>query len=153
MPESALEQFFGVISMEIGRMWWIFLLSVVLVGVIKRLADVVIEPSVGDVHWADFSAVDQCIQAGDDATTHAVKQARDLLRRERLASLVRQRTGKRRAGPLHVFQTRAPQASAAQVGIHKLSAFEVGGVEAYTQEIRLAQVGVDQRHAAQAGPR
>jgi NTE family protein len=69
----------------------------VLVGLIKRLADVVIEPDVGGVHWADFSAVDRCIQAGDDATTHAIKQARDLLRRERLASLVRQRSGKRRA--------------------------------------------------------
>ena len=35
MPDSALQQVFDVIWMEIGRMWWFFLLSIVLVGVIK----------------------------------------------------------------------------------------------------------------------
>jgi len=35
MPDNALVQVFEVIWMEIGRMWWFFLLSVVLVGVIK----------------------------------------------------------------------------------------------------------------------
>ena len=35
MPDTALVQVFEVIWMEIGRMWWFFLLSVVLVGVIK----------------------------------------------------------------------------------------------------------------------
>jgi NTE family protein len=69
----------------------------VLVGIIKSMADVVIDPDVGGIHWADFGAVDRCIQAGDDATTRAVSQARHLLRRERLASLVRQRSGKRLA--------------------------------------------------------
>ncbi|PLY05729.1 MAG: hypothetical protein C0624_04725 [Desulfuromonas sp.] len=35
MPESALQQVLSVVWFEIGRMWWFFLLSIVLVGVIK----------------------------------------------------------------------------------------------------------------------
>jgi uncharacterized membrane protein YraQ (UPF0718 family) len=35
MPTSIWEQFFGVIWLEIGRMWWFFLLSIILVGLIK----------------------------------------------------------------------------------------------------------------------
>ncbi|MDF1581176.1 MAG: permease [Desulfuromonadales bacterium] len=35
MPTSLWEQFFGVIWLEISRMWWFFLLSILLVGLIK----------------------------------------------------------------------------------------------------------------------
>ena len=35
MPENPLVQVFDVIWFEIGRMWWFFLLSIILVGVIK----------------------------------------------------------------------------------------------------------------------
>jgi len=35
MPENALQQLLSVVWFEIGRMWWFFLISIVLVGVIK----------------------------------------------------------------------------------------------------------------------
>jgi len=35
MPENVLQQLLSVVWFEIGRMWWFFLLSIVLVGVIK----------------------------------------------------------------------------------------------------------------------
>ena len=35
MPESSLMQILAVIWEEITRMWWFFLLAIVLVGVIK----------------------------------------------------------------------------------------------------------------------
>lgn len=35
MSEPWIQQFLGVVFMEIGRMWWIFLLSALLVGLIK----------------------------------------------------------------------------------------------------------------------
>ncbi|MDX1389880.1 MAG: patatin-like phospholipase family protein [Acidobacteriota bacterium] len=68
-----------------------------LVRFLSRMADVVIEPAVGQVHWADFGAVEYCIQAGDDATTAAVPRIRALLQRERWLSLFRQRPTKRAA--------------------------------------------------------
>ena len=46
-----------------------------------RMADVVIEPDVKQVHWADFGAVDRCIEAGDSAAAQAVPRIRDLLAR------------------------------------------------------------------------
>ncbi len=69
----------------------------ILVGLLSRLADLVIEPDVKRVHWADFGALEQCIESGEEAATRAVPALRDLLRRERLATLVRRRPGKRLA--------------------------------------------------------
>lgn len=66
-----------------------------------RMADVVIEPDVGDVHWADFSAFERCMQAGDDAATQVVPRIRELLRHERLFSIVRPGPG-RKLAELHV---------------------------------------------------
>jgi NTE family protein len=61
----------------------------------RRLADVVIEPAVKRVHWADFSAFHECIEAGDRATMGAIDGIRHLLRQERLLSLLRPGAGRR----------------------------------------------------------
>lgn len=63
----------------------------------RRLADVIIEPAVKKVHWADFESADYCIQAGDDATVAAIPAIRDLLRHERWRSVVRPGHGKKLA--------------------------------------------------------
>ena len=63
----------------------------------RRLADIVIEPAVRKIHWADFEAVDFCIEAGDAAAARAVPEIRDLLRQERFRSMVRPTLGKRLA--------------------------------------------------------
>jgi len=63
----------------------------------RRLADIVIEPGVRKIHWADFESVDFCIEAGDKAATEAVPKIRDLLRQERFRSMVRPSFGKRMA--------------------------------------------------------
>ena len=68
-----------------------------LVRFLSRMADVVVKPAVGQVHWADFGAVEFCIQAGDDAATAAAPRIRALLKRERWLSLFRQRPTKRAA--------------------------------------------------------
>jgi NTE family protein len=68
-----------------------------LVGYLRRLADVVIEPKVKKVHWADFGAYDYCINAGDEATTAVLNEIRHLLRQERLLSLLRPASGKKLA--------------------------------------------------------
>ena len=63
----------------------------------RRLADVLIEPEVKHVHWADFEAVDACVRAGDVAATEAAPRIRELLRHERWRSVVRAPMGKRMA--------------------------------------------------------
>jgi NTE family protein len=68
-----------------------------LVGFSRRLSDQVIEPDVGQVHWADFGAFESCIERGDRAATAAMEQIRDLLRHARLFSLVRPRLSRRMA--------------------------------------------------------
>ena len=68
-----------------------------LVGYLRRLADVLIEPATQDVHWADFGAYERCIAAGDAATERSLPQLRHLLRHERLWSVLRQNDSKRLA--------------------------------------------------------
>ena len=68
-----------------------------LVAFHRSLADVVIEPAVGRVHWADFGAVDHCITAGDDAVMRALPAIRDALRSEKWRSVVRPLVGRRLA--------------------------------------------------------
>jgi len=63
----------------------------------RRLADIVIEPAVRKIHWADFESVDFCIAAGDTAASAAVPKIRELLRQERFRSMVRAPFGKRMA--------------------------------------------------------
>lgn len=63
----------------------------------RRLADIVIEPAVRKIHWADFESVDFCIAAGDAAASEAVPKIRELLRQERFRSIVRAPFGKRMA--------------------------------------------------------
>ncbi len=68
-----------------------------LVALQRSIADVVVEPAVRKVHWADFGAVDHCIAAGDEAAVKAVPHIREVLRSERWRSVVRPLLGKRLA--------------------------------------------------------
>jgi NTE family protein len=68
-----------------------------LVSYLRRLADVVIEPDTKAIHWADFSAYEQCITAGMEATSEALPRIRHLLRHERVLSVLRAGEGKRLA--------------------------------------------------------
>lgn len=63
----------------------------------RRMADVVIEPEVKKIHWADFESAEYCIEAGDRAATQVAPAIRDLLRQERFRSIVRAPLGKRMA--------------------------------------------------------
>jgi NTE family protein len=69
----------------------------VLTALHRRMADVVIDPDVRKIHWADFEAAEYCIEAGDKAATHAAPAIRELLRQERFRSFVRPPLGKRMA--------------------------------------------------------
>jgi NTE family protein len=71
--------------------------DIVMTELHRRLADIVIEPAVKKIHWADFEAVNFCIEAGDAAATNAVPKIRELLRQERFRSIVRAPFGKRMA--------------------------------------------------------
>lgn len=71
--------------------------DVALVRLQTRLASVVLEPEVKGVHWADFSAIDRCIEAGDRAATEAAPRIRKLLKRERFLSLFRPTLAKKLA--------------------------------------------------------
>jgi NTE family protein len=68
-----------------------------LVAHLRRLADVVIDPDTKRVHWADFGAYERCITAGVEATTRALPGIRQLLRHERVMSVLRPGDGKRLA--------------------------------------------------------
>ncbi len=68
-----------------------------LVAFHRRLADVIIEPDIKHVHWADFTSYHRCIEAGDAAAMVAIPAIRQLLRHERLWSVVRPGTGRRLA--------------------------------------------------------
>jgi NTE family protein len=69
----------------------------VLVRQSRRMADVMIDPDVGHVHWADFDAWQHCIAAGEAAAERSLPAIRKLLRRERWRSLVRAGRGKKMA--------------------------------------------------------
>ena len=68
-----------------------------LVAQSRRMADLVIEPAVRDVHWADFANYERCIDAGDAAASAALPQIKNLLRRERWFSVLRPGRGKKMA--------------------------------------------------------
>jgi NTE family protein len=53
-----------------------------------RAADVLIEPDVGRVHWADFSAVDECVARGEEAACEQVERMRVQLKRARWSSFL-----------------------------------------------------------------
>lgn len=57
-------------------------------GMQGRLADVLIEPEVGQVHWADFSAVDECVRLGAEATRARLGDIRQALRIARWPSFI-----------------------------------------------------------------
>ena len=66
---------------------------------LRRMADVVIDPDVRAVHWADFGNFDYSIRAGAEATERALPEIRQLLRHERVLSVLRQGSGRRMAEP------------------------------------------------------
>lgn len=72
--------------------------DIVLVGLQRRLADVLIEPAVKEIHWADFEAADRCITEGERAAAAEVPRIRAFLRRRRWRSWLRPSLGKRLAG-------------------------------------------------------
>jgi NTE family protein len=53
-----------------------------------RLADVLIEPDVGKVHWADFSAVGECVRCGEQAALERIDDIRHALRIARWPSFI-----------------------------------------------------------------
>ena len=53
-----------------------------------RLADVVIEPDVGRIHWADFSAMEECVARGEEATWQRVVEIHRQVRTARWSSLL-----------------------------------------------------------------
>jgi len=57
-------------------------------GMQGRLADVLIEPEVGRIHWADFGAVEECIRAGEQAALARLPEIRQALRLARWPSFV-----------------------------------------------------------------
>jgi NTE family protein len=63
----------------------------------RRMADLVIEPDVGSIHWADFSAFDECITKGDEAAMAMLPTIREKLRHARLFSIVRPSQNRRLA--------------------------------------------------------
>jgi NTE family protein len=69
----------------------------VLTGFTRGLADIVIEPEVKDIHWADFDSFEACIAAGDEAASEAAPAIRELVRQARWDTLIRPRLGKRLA--------------------------------------------------------
>jgi NTE family protein len=69
----------------------------ILVEASRRIADVVIEPAVKEIHWADFTDFERCIDAGDEAASLVIPQIEKMLRRERWLSLIRAAKGKKLA--------------------------------------------------------
>jgi NTE family protein len=63
----------------------------------RRTADIVIEPAVKSVHWADFTDFERCIEAGDEAATRKIPEIKELLRRERWLSPLRPGKGRKLA--------------------------------------------------------
>jgi NTE family protein len=72
---------------------------------LRRLAQIVIDPDVKKVHWADFGAYDRCIAAGAAAARDAVPRIRQLLRHGKLFSVLRPGLG-RRLAELHLQSDR-----------------------------------------------
>jgi len=71
-------------------------------------ADVMVEPDVGHIHWADFSALDEAIAAGERAAEAALPEIHRLLLRKGLPSRMRFFRGKRLA---RLFMERSPGAA------------------------------------------
>jgi len=61
------------------------------------MSDLTIRPAVSGIHWADFGAYDRCIEAGAEAAEEVVPKIKEILRHERVFSLVRPGAGRRLA--------------------------------------------------------
>ncbi len=53
-----------------------------------RFADVLIEPDVDHVHWADFSAVVECVRLGEEATRQKIGEIRRQIKMGRWSALL-----------------------------------------------------------------
>ena len=53
-----------------------------------RFADIVLDPSVSHVHWADFSAIVDCVRLGEESVSARLDQIRRQIRKARLSSLL-----------------------------------------------------------------
>ena len=53
-----------------------------------RFADVLIEPDVDHVHWADFSAILECIELGREATRRKLGEIKRQIKMARFSSLL-----------------------------------------------------------------
>ena len=60
-----------------------------------RMADVLIRPTVGGIHWADFSRAHECIERGEEAAEAKIDEIKALLRYERLTQGVIPGRGRR----------------------------------------------------------
>jgi NTE family protein len=68
-----------------------------LVGFSRRMANILIEPDVGHIHWADFGAFEKTIELGDAAATQMIPKIRELLQYERFRSYFRSPPAKKHA--------------------------------------------------------
>lgn len=54
-----------------------------------KKADFIIRPEVGDIHWADFVKVDDCIRRGEEATNLCVDEIKKMIRKKRVRKFLR----------------------------------------------------------------
>jgi NTE family protein len=73
-----------------------------------RMADVLIRPEVGSIHWADFGRSRECIDAGHTAAREKMDEIRSLLRHERLTQGLLPTRGRRIAR--HFLKTKPEDA-------------------------------------------
>jgi NTE family protein len=50
---------------------------------LKKHADFVITPDIGDIHWSEFNRVDELIQKGEEAAKKVMPKIKNLLKRKR----------------------------------------------------------------------
>jgi NTE family protein len=70
---------------QLARGWHIFFrASSITESILKRMqcrmADVLIRPKVGDIHWADFGRARECMERGAEATREKLEAIKDLFR-------------------------------------------------------------------------
>lgn len=54
-----------------------------------KMADLVIRPNMGDIHWSDFWRYEEAIQRGEDATKEAMKDLKHLLWKKRIRKFLK----------------------------------------------------------------
>lgn len=54
-----------------------------------KCADVVIYPDISRVHWSDFGHLDECLQAGEQATLEKLEEIKSLIKKKKLKKIFR----------------------------------------------------------------